>query len=346
MSLEPARKNELCGRFLEPALGELAVVQHGVFALDQLRELGLTARAAQKRVETGRMHRIHATVYSVVPRELLKREGLYMAAVLACGPGAVLSHRSAARLHELRDYGFWLIEVTVPRRSRRKHEGVKVHCSTALTAADVTMVNNIPVTAVARTLFDLGGVLDQRRLERAFDQAEIAETLDLKAINDQLARNPTRAAAKKVRKVLAEHYIGRTPTWNDNEEALLAITRSLGLPDPDVNQLIVLDDGEPPIRVDFVWRHRRIIVEADSSKWHSSRQRMEIDRRRDQRLTAAGWTVIRTTWRQMTYRADELRETLLKLLGPGSPNGHATQGAAGAPAPARPRTRRAGGSTS
>jgi predicted transcriptional regulator of viral defense system len=332
--------------WVEAALVALAAAQHGVISLSQLLELGLSARAVQSRAATGRLHRIHHGVYSLVPRELLKREGLYMAAVLACGDGAVLSHRSAARLHELRNYGYTRIEVTVPKRSARTHAGVAVHRSTTLTDADLTVVENIPVTTVARTLFDLGEVVTQRQLERALDQAEIAETLDLHAINDQLARNPTRKGAKKVRRVLAEHYIGQTPTWSENEELLLSITRPLGIPDPDTNQFIVLDDGGPAIRVDFVWRKQRIIVEADSRKWHLSRQRFESDRERDQRLTAAGWTVIRTTWRQMKYRPHQLRPILIKLLAPASPDGPATRAVAGAPAPARPRTRRAGGSTS
>ena len=102
-----------------------------------------------------------------------------MAAVLACGPGAVLSHRSAAALHELRDWGGTKIEVTVPRRSRRKHDGVAVHCSTTLTAKDITVVNNIPCSTVARTLLDLAEVVTRRQLERSFDQAEIAEVFDL-----------------------------------------------------------------------------------------------------------------------------------------------------------------------
>ncbi len=277
----------------------------------------MTARAVQKRAAAGRLYRLHAGVYSIVPRHLLKREGLYMAAVLACGPGAVLSHRSAAALLELRDWGGTKIDVTVPRRSRRKHAGIKVHCSTTLTDKDVTEANNIPCTTVHRTLFDLAEVVTQRQLERSFDQAEISERLDLKAINDQLKRNPTRPGAKAVRHVLETHYIGRTPTWSENEEALLAITRELGIPDPDTNQFIVLDDGGPPIRVDFVWRDQRVIVEADSKKWHNTRQRFEQDRVRDQRLTAAGWKIIRTTWKQMTQRPHELRPLLLKLLAPG-----------------------------
>ncbi len=124
----PGRENgHMARRFSSQAslarLVALAAAQHGVFGLDQLRELGLTARAVRKRVAAGRLHRIHHGVYSLVPKALLKREGLYMAAVLACGPGAVLSHRSAARLHELRDYGYTRIEVTVPRRSTPQPPG-------------------------------------------------------------------------------------------------------------------------------------------------------------------------------------------------------------------------------
>jgi hypothetical protein len=317
MSPRPGRETSSQRTFLSHALSEVSLAQHAVFSLDQLEALGLTASAVRNWVAAGRLHRIHHTVYSLVPKELLKREGLYMAAVLACGPGAVLSHRSAAALLELRDWGHTKIEVTVPNRSARRHHGIKVHRSTTLTDEDVTEADNIPCTTIARTLLDLGDVVTQRQLERSFDQAEISERLDLTAINDQLARNPTRPGAKAVRHVLETHYIGRTPTWSENEEALLAITRELGIPDPDTNHFIVLDDGGPPIRVDFVWREDRVIVEADSKKWHSSRQRLEQDRVRDQRLMAAGWKIIRTTWRQMTQRPHELRPLLLKLLVPG-----------------------------
>jgi very-short-patch-repair endonuclease len=97
---------------------------------------------------------------------------------------------------------------------------------------------------------------------------------------------------------------------------LLAITRPLGIPDPECNQFLVLPDGGPPIKADFVWRDRRVVVEADGRKWHDTRQRFEHDRVRDQRLIAAGWKIIRTTWRQMTQRPHELRLVLVKLLLP------------------------------
>ena len=321
-------------------------MQHGVLSLDQLCELGLTASAVRNRVATGRLHRIHRGVYALVPRELLKREGLYMAAVLACGPGAVLSHRSAAHLHGLRNYGYHRIDVTVPKRSQRTHSGVVVHRSTTLTEADVTIVNGIPTTTVARTLFDIAELITARQLERAFDQADVMNALDLNEINDQLARNPTRPAAKAVKHLLKTHYIGSTPTENDFEDAFLALTRSLKLPDPTPQFYIDPGDGEPPIRADFAWPDRKIVVETDGRRTHGTNHAFESDRRRDQRLIALGWTVIRTTWRQLTQRPHELRPILLKLLGPGSPNGRGKPGVVGARDRGQPQTQPAGGSTS
>jgi predicted transcriptional regulator of viral defense system len=218
--LEPGRESEPWGRFLDQArvdaaLAALGSRQHAVFELGQVLHLGLTARAVQKRAAAGRLHRIHHRVYSLVPRDLLGRGGLYMAAVLACGPDAVLSHRSAAALHELVSSGGMKIDVTVASRSARAHAGVALHRSTTLAAADATRVQGIPCTTVARTLFDLGEVLDRRRLERAFDQAEILEVFDLRALQDQISHNRTRGGGRLVQAVLDEHYVGRTPTWSD-----------------------------------------------------------------------------------------------------------------------------------
>jgi hypothetical protein len=348
---EAGRESEPGGRFFDQppvdvALARLADAQHAVFGLDQLRELGLGARAVQKRVTAGRLHRIHHGVYSLVPKTLLTWQGLYMAAVLACGPGAVLSHRSAARLHGLRDDGYTRIEVTVPGRSARTHSGVAAHRSRTVTESDITDVDNLPVTTISRTLLDLADLITPRALERVFDQADIIEGVDLVKINDQLARNPTRAGAKKIRRVLAEHYLGTTPTENEFEEAFLALTRDLGLPDPRPQYYIDPGDGGPVIRADFAWPDRRIVVETDGRRTHGTRQAFESDRRRDQRLTAAGWRVIRITWRQLKYRPHELRPVLLKLLGRASPNGQGSPSAAGGPAHGRPRRQLAGGSTS
>ncbi len=238
-----------------------------------------------------------------------------MAAVLACGPDAVLSHESAAALHGLRWYGGARVDVTLPRRSSRTHDGIRLHRSTTLTQADVTTVNGIPCTTIARTLCDLADCLNRRRLERAFDQAEVSGVLSLAALSDQLTRNSTRPAAAKVRDLLETHYVGRTPTWSELEEAFLVLTRRIGLPDPEVNGWIVLDDGLPAIRPDFVWREQRVVVQTDGHRSHRTRQKFELERVEDQRLTVANWQPVRTTWRQVFDRPRELERTLLALLG-------------------------------
>jgi predicted transcriptional regulator of viral defense system len=295
------------------AVAALAGAQHGVLCLEQLKALGVSASAARKRAAKGRLHRIHRGVYALAPIRLLDRHGLWLAAVLACGCGAVLSHRSAAVLHELRSQGSTRIEVTVPGGSSRRHAGVLVHRSSTLTAADATLVHGIPCTTVARTLLDIAGQLGRRALERACDQAEVLEVFDLKTITDQLERNPRHRGARTLRAVLEEHYIGQTLTWNEFEERFLALAREAGLPLPEVNVLLELNDGEPPIRVDFVWPARRLAVETDGRGSHLTHQAFERDRRRDQRLTMARWRPARFTRRQVKYSPAQVRATLGKL---------------------------------
>ncbi len=262
-----------------------------------------------------RLHRIHSEVYSVVPRELLVREGHWLAAVLAAGSGALLSHRSAAALHGLRPYGSSKIDVTIPVRNGRTRAGLRIHRSITLIDRDATIESAIPCTTVARTLLDLADVLSRRQLERAFDQADVQEQLDLNAITDQLDRNRPRKGAGIVRALLEEHYIGSTLTWSELEEAMLRVTRLANLPPPEVNAWIVLPDNEGAIRGDFVWREQRLIVETDGHRFHGTRQAFERDRRRDQRLTMYGWRVVRVTSRQLAYRPHEVAAVLITLLG-------------------------------
>jgi uncharacterized protein DUF559 len=315
---EPGRESDQVARFsaqprLNLAVSAFAAERHAVVALAQLKELGLGARGSQLRAARGRLHRIHRGVYAIVPRELLPREGLWLAAVLACGPSAALSHRSAAALQELRPTGSTLIDVCIPGRSSRGHQGVRLHRSNTLTPADITAVRGIPCTTVARTLLDLAGVLPRRAVERACDQAEILQTFDLSAIEEQIARHRTRRGAMTLQAILDEHYIGQTPTWSVLEERFLALTRSAGLPDPVVNTFIDPGDGEPAVRVDFAWPERRLAVEADGRATHLTHQAFERDRRRDQRVTAAGWRIVRTTWHQIRHAPAELRQTVQTL---------------------------------
>jgi very-short-patch-repair endonuclease len=238
-----------------------------------------------------------------------------MAAVLACGPGAVLSHRTAAALHGIRDTARANIDVTIPRRSTLRRPGIDVHTARNLQSRDVTLVDGIPCTSVSRTLLDLAEVIQPRPMERALDESELLELFDLHAINDQLARNPTRPGAAVLKRLLAEHYVGSTLTQNDLEEAVYAVCRRYRLPRPEVNAWVNFGDGGPAIKPDFVWRAQRVLLEADGGRVHGTAQAKERDPRRDQRAIVAGWRPLRTTWRQVFRRPQELGPTLVALVG-------------------------------
>jgi predicted transcriptional regulator of viral defense system len=292
----------------------LGAGQHAVFGLHQLARVGLSATAVRKRAASGRLHRIYTAVYSLVPRELLTRRGHWMAAALACGPDAVVSHRTAAVLHGLMEYNGAKTDVTVPGRHSHRRGHIVAHSSRNLTPADVTVEDGIPCTTVARTLLDLADVVERRRLERAFDQAEIMGAFDLMAIEDQLRRNPTRPAARKVRALLDEHYIGSTLTESELEELALALCRRIPIPKPEVQRWLVLPDGGPALRPDFTWVKQRVILEADGDRVHGTRQARERRNIRDQRLIVHGWRPLHASARQLTQGSGELESTLMALL--------------------------------
>ena len=305
-------KSEAHNRFYaQHPVVEVARGQHGVISLAEITAAGLAARVAQSWAASGRLHRIHHGVYSIVPPELLSRRGHYMAAVLACGDNAVLSHRSAAELHGLRATARSRIEVTVPGRVRRNRAALQVHRSTTLTPEDITIVDGIPVTTVARTIADLADVLPDRAVERALEQAASMETLDGRALNDQISRHPRGACLRR----LTNRGPIAAPTESDLEELFLSVCRRAGLPEPERQHYVDPGDGAPMIRADFAWPGQRLIVETDGARTHGSRRSFERDRRRDQRLIAAGWRVIRVTWRQLVERPWEVVDLLGGLLG-------------------------------
>jgi predicted transcriptional regulator of viral defense system len=201
----------LTRRAMEAAIAALAARQYGVVARWQLLELGLTSRAISYRLTVGRLHLVHRGVYAVGHKRISGR-GRWMAAVLACGPGSALSHRSGAALWGFLGAASPRIDVTTPRRGGRSIAGVRRHRARRLPPEDTTMVDGIPVTTVARTLFDLAEVLDLSRLERAFEAAERAELLDMRAVLLTAERNPGRRAHKQTACAPTQPHIARTDT--------------------------------------------------------------------------------------------------------------------------------------
>jgi Protein of unknown function (DUF559)/Transcriptional regulator, AbiEi antitoxin len=302
---------ESCFRSIDRAIAAVAERQHGVIALHQLVELGLSERAVRLRVATGRLHRIHRGVYAVGHASLSAR-GRWMSAVLACGAGAVLSHRSAAALNHLRPSSSPSIEVVVPRRRSSSPKGIVVRCRSNLTPPDATVVDRIPCTSVAQTLLDLAALLSDDDLERACDRAEQLRLFDLGTLEDVLARTPCARGAGRLRRVLAGLAPRGALTRSEIERLFLALCRDFGLPMPLVNGWIQLDGfGFEP---DFLWPKQRLIVETDGGAVHRTRRAFEDDRRRDQLLAVAGYRTLRFTWRQVTDEPERVAFTIKTVL--------------------------------
>lgn len=269
--------------------------QHHVLTLAQLAELGLSPRAVRHRAMAGRLHRVHRGVYSVGRPSA---HGRWMAAVLACGGAAVLSHRSAAALWDLQTFSDGPVDVTVLTRAGRSRPGIAAHRGHALDPRDVTLRGAIPCTSLPRTLLDLAAIVDRRALERALGRAEELRLFDLDQIHDVLERYPGRRGTGVLRAVLATY--STSVTRSEAEERLLALIERSGLPRPSVNAWIPLDEGGG-YSPDFLWRRERLIVEIDGRTYHAKRQAFTDDRRRDRRLALAGFETRR-------YAASELAE--------------------------------------
>ncbi len=291
----------------ERAIQELAARQHRMVSLPQLKALGLSASAVRNRVATGKLRRVHHGVYAVglAPISI---EATYMAAVLACGPGAVLFHRSAAHHLGLRPSSRQAVDVAAPGRAGKGRKGIDVHRASRLEERDTTKVNGIPCTTVARTLLDLATTIDKSALERAVEQAEKLRIFDLAAVVDVTTRAGDRRRAAALRNALAAYTPEPAFTRSELEKRFLALCRTAGVPMPRTNNVTNADE------IDFTWPDRRLMVEADSLRHHGTRAAFERDRRRDQQHTAAGWRVVRFTWRQVDETPADVVATLRLLL--------------------------------
>ncbi len=295
---------------MEHHLAALATTQYGVVSRRQLEAIGFGRGAIARRLQSGRLQRLHGGVYAVGHRALV-RHAYWTAAVLASGAGAVLSDRACAALLELRAHTGSSIEVTVAHPHARGGAGVRVH-RRALEPWEVTSHLGIPCTSVARTLLDLGA-LGQREVERACDQAEVHGVFDLRAIEEILARRAGARGAGVLRRVVERHAIGTTITRNDLEEAFYLVCRRADVPRPEVNAPVLGRSGVS-YEADFLWRAHRLVVETDGRAVHATRTAFESDRRRDADLVAAGYRVVRFTWRQVMREPEAVAWTLAGLF--------------------------------
>jgi very-short-patch-repair endonuclease len=271
-------------------VAELTERQWGVVSGRQLRALGLGADAIHWRARSGRLQRLYHGVYAV-GHGVLRVEGRYLAAVLACGEGAVLSHRSAAAQWGLLPTDQAAIDVTA-RRGRGGAPGIRLHRARSLDARDATAHDAIPITTVARTLLDLAATARPHQLERAFAQALVLHVYDHTAIIDVLQRANGHRGRMALAKATAHEPKHTKSDW---EARMLALIRRTKLPEPLVNHALIAPD-HGSCEVDFHWPAHRLIVETDSWRFHGSRAAYETDRARDAALTAEGYRVVRFTW--------------------------------------------------
>jgi very-short-patch-repair endonuclease len=292
-------------------IARIAGRQHGLVSVEQLRALGVEKDTAQKRAEAGTLHRVHHGVYAVGHR-LLTREGRFMAAVLACGPEAVLSHRSAAALWGIREDRRAAIDVTAPNRRGRNPHGIDAHRDGSLIPDDLTSVAGIPCTTPARTLLDLAAVVPTGELRRAIAEAEVLRLLDHEVVRRLIGRSRGRRGVARLRMLLDDIHPLTQRTRSEMERRFLRMCERARLPQPEVN--VELDLGNFRLVPDFLWRDAGLIVEADGRRYHDTDSAFLLDRRREQRLLLAGWRVARCTWEQVDREPTNLAKTIRGLL--------------------------------
>jgi very-short-patch-repair endonuclease len=261
---------------IELAIGRIAGRQHRLIGIEQLRSLGVSDSAVSRRVATGRLYRVFRGVYAVGTPDLTQR-GRWKAATMACGEGAVLSHRSAAELWRIVDEADGDSQITVPvAGGRARRDGIRLHRIPSLPSGATTARDNIPVTKPQRTLEDLSRQVTPGELRVAVRQAEFLELpVDAAALVPDLAASPL-------------------------ELEFLRLVRRHHLPRPEVNVWI----GR--YRVDFLWRARRVIVETDGRRAHTGAVASAEDQARDRKLTALGFVVLRFTYGQVVGEARDV----------------------------------------
>lgn len=289
----------------ERRLAELLARQHGVLARRQLLGLGFGRRAIDNRLRKHQLRVVHGGVYALGALPLLPR-GRWLAAVLACGEGALLSHWSAASLWGLLRERPGLPHVTAPR-NRHSRRGLVIHRVFSMPAGDCAQRDQIPVTSLARTLLDIASIDRGQAVARALEEADRLRLLEVGEIERLLERRRGQPGTRRLRAALDAHRVPLA-TRSELERLFVEAVGVAGLPLPSVNVMV---EGH---EVDALWRQAGLVVELDGWKHHGGRAAFERDRARDLRLGVAGYRVIRLTYRQLRDTPAEAIAAVRTLL--------------------------------
>jgi hypothetical protein len=292
----------------ERAIIGVAARQQGLLTHLQLRAMGVGRRTIDRWLASGRLRAIHRDVYAFGPRPLTKH-GKWLAAVLALGPGTMLSHESAAALWGLAG-DRRKVHVTAPRgrQVRPGRTGIQLHrCK--FQADERAVRNGIPVTTVARTLFDLAERSQHHELKSAWDEASRLGLLRVSEVAAVHERGRGRRARRRIKPFLDAEQRYVEDTASPLEGRFAAFVLAHGLPQPQTNVMV---DGD---KVDALWPAARLIVELDSWEFHAHREAFETDRDRDTDHLVAGYRTIRVTHRRLSAEPDRLAAQIRALLG-------------------------------
>jgi very-short-patch-repair endonuclease len=275
-------------REAQARLAALARAQNGNATWQQLPDLALSKATVDHRVATKIWHRLHRGVYCLGDPDLIPR-ARESGALLAVGDGAVISHASAAAVWGISEHRPDPVEITLIGRQARPRPGIDIHYA-SLDRRDVTTRHQLAVTSPARTIIDLARTLTASQLDPFLDAVLIRRLATEDSIRQTLERTPdNHSGAAIVRACLGHTGLTRS----EAERRLRALLKAAELPQPLVNQYLA------GLLVDFYWPEAGLVLEVDGFRFHGSRAAFERDRRRDQRLAAAGFQVIRITWRQL-----------------------------------------------
>jgi len=286
----------------------VASEQFGILDLDELKACGLTDRAVRRRIEAGRLHPLHKRVYAVGHPNVPIR-GRFLAAVKACGEGAVLSHVAAAVLWGLLKWDGRSPDVLAS--TVRRHPGIRTRRTERLDPVDVRRRHGIPVTSPARTLVDLAAILDAKPLRRVTREAMAQGLVSIPDLADALRRLGPCRGSSKLQAIVAQGYV---PTRSELEDAFLDLITAGGFKPPLVNAPLYFEGRR--IVPDFRWPEQRLTVEADGAQWHDNGVARQDDAERQAILEAHGDRVMRVTWAQTIAKP---AQTLMRLREAGAP---------------------------
>lgn len=299
---------------MEELLAELASRQYGLFSRAQAVALGVSSKVIEARLRSARWERVAPGVYAFAGGTPSWRRDL-MAACLQAGPSGVVSHESAAALHGLATFAPGPVVVMLTHGDHQHLRRGRVRQSTDLAPHHCSVVDGIPVTTPARTLVDLAGAVRPGRLRIGVEDALAARKCTLEELSrcHEELRRPGKRGMVAVSLVLRSLGPGPVRSATFLERLLRKVLVDAGLPEP-VREYDAPWARDTPGRVDLAYPFARIIIEADSRRWHTRERDFEADRRRDRGAQLAGWAVYRFTWRDLTDDPDDAVDTIRRAL--------------------------------